>query len=129
MSTHPDLEPADGLPAPTGWPEPLHPHAYQGLVGAIVEAIAPHTEADPVAILGQLLIGAGSIIGRGAWFEVEANPPSPQRVPGSGRRFGQGPQGILLGSRGPPALRRRPRLPGPHPQLDLSSRNGPTAMI
>jgi hypothetical protein len=47
------------------------------LSGAIVEAIAPHTEADPVAILGQLLVGAGSIIGRGAHFGVEATRHHP----------------------------------------------------
>jgi len=64
--------PGADLPAPLDWPCPPRPDAYQGLVGAIVEAIAPNTEADPVAILGQLLIGAGSVIGRGAWFTVEA---------------------------------------------------------
>ncbi len=34
--------------------------------------IAPHTEADPVAILTQLLVSLGAAIGRGAWFQVEA---------------------------------------------------------
>ncbi|MCA1679702.1 MAG: DUF3987 domain-containing protein, partial [Actinobacteria bacterium] len=34
--------------------------------------IAPHTEADPVAILAQLLVCCGALIGRGAHFQVEA---------------------------------------------------------
>jgi hypothetical protein len=60
------------LPAPEGWPDPPAPDAYYGLAGDIVGAIAPHTEADPVAVLVQLLVACGALIGRGAWFEVEA---------------------------------------------------------
>ena len=72
------------LPAPVGWPEPPAPAAYHGLAGEIVQAIAPHTEADPVAVLVQLLVACGALIGRGAWFEVEADPPLPRRVRCSG---------------------------------------------
>ncbi len=61
------------LPAPAGWPAPPDPRAYYGLPGAIASAISPHTEADPVAILSQLLIAAGAVIGRGAHFQVEAS--------------------------------------------------------
>jgi hypothetical protein len=68
----PPEEPDDTLPAPDGWPAPPGPAAYQGLAGEIVEAIAPHTEADPVALLSQLLVAAGAAFGRGAWFQVEA---------------------------------------------------------
>jgi hypothetical protein len=63
--------------APAGWPDPPHRDAYDGLAGAIVATIAPHTEADPVAILGQLLVACGSLIGRGAWFGVEATRHHP----------------------------------------------------
>jgi Protein of unknown function (DUF3987) len=59
------------LPAPVGWPEPPAAAAYHGLVGEIVQAIAPHTEADPVSVLVQLLIACGALIGRGAFFDVE----------------------------------------------------------
>src|ERR1039458_1782290 len=38
------------VPAPVGWPEPPAPDAFYGLAGDIVGAIAPHTEADPVAV-------------------------------------------------------------------------------
>ncbi len=63
---------AGAIEAPPGWPDPPERAAYSGLAGAIADAIAPHTEADPVAVLGQLLVAAGSAAGRGAYFEVEA---------------------------------------------------------
>jgi hypothetical protein len=71
-------DPATGQPAsltlaaPAGWPEPPAADAFHGLPGAIVEKIVPHTEADPVAILTQLLVACGALIGRGAYFQVEA---------------------------------------------------------
>jgi hypothetical protein len=34
------------LVMPEGWLLPADPDAYQGLTGALVEAIAPHTEAS-----------------------------------------------------------------------------------
>jgi hypothetical protein len=60
------------LTAPAGWPAPPDEIAYHGLPGQIVAKIAPHTEADPVAILAQLLVACGALIGRGAHFRVEA---------------------------------------------------------
>lgn len=60
------------LPAPAGWPAPPAPAVYHELLGEIVKRIAPHTEADPVAILTQLLVAFGAAAGRGAWFTVEA---------------------------------------------------------
>lgn len=73
-----DREPADTLLAPpAGWPAPPAPAAYHELLGEIVTRIAPHTEADPVAILTQLLVGFGAAVGRGAWFEVEATRHHP----------------------------------------------------
>ncbi|PZS29322.1 MAG: hypothetical protein DLM61_13130, partial [Pseudonocardiales bacterium] len=65
------------LPAPEGWPDRPAPAAYHGLAGEIVQAIAPHTEADPVAILSQLLVAFGAAVGRGAWFSVEATRHHP----------------------------------------------------
>jgi len=63
---------ATTLPAPAGWPAPPAPAVYHELLGEIVTRIAPHTEADPVAILTQLLVAFGAAVGRGAWFTVEA---------------------------------------------------------
>ena len=59
------------VPAPEGWPDPPAPDAYYGLAGDIVGAIAPHTEADPVAVLVQLLVAYGALIGGDAFFRVE----------------------------------------------------------
>ncbi len=55
------------------WPAPLDNAALHGIAGEIVRAIEPHTEADPVAILLQLLTAAGSLIGRGPHFRVEGD--------------------------------------------------------
>jgi hypothetical protein len=74
-----DRLPADAalLPAPVGWPAPPAPIVYHELLGQIVTRIAPHTEADPVAILTQLLVAFGAAVGRGAWFTVEATRHHP----------------------------------------------------
>jgi hypothetical protein len=64
-------------PPPAGWPAPPDPVAHHGLPGAIVSKIAPHTEADPSAILTQLLVCAGALIGRDAFFQVEATRHHP----------------------------------------------------
>jgi len=65
------------LEPPEGWPAPPAPAAYHGLAGEIVHQIAPHTEADPVAILSQLLVAFGAAAGRGGWFTVEATRHHP----------------------------------------------------
>jgi hypothetical protein len=44
--------------------------AFYGPFGRIVEAIAPLTEADPAAVLIQLLVGWGNLIGRSAFFQI-----------------------------------------------------------
>jgi len=54
------------------WPA-VDKMAYQGLAGEIVETIDPHTESDPIAILGHSLCMFGNIIGRSAHFRVEAD--------------------------------------------------------
>ena len=58
---------------PTPWPKPLTAAAYNGIVGRIVNAIAPHTEADPAALLLQLLTAYGNVVGRSAHWQVEAD--------------------------------------------------------
>ena len=42
-----------------------------------MRTVAPHTEADPVAILSQLLVAFGAAVGRGSWFQVEATRHHP----------------------------------------------------
>jgi hypothetical protein len=51
--------------------------AYCGLAGEIVRAIQPHTEADPVAVLIQVLASAGNAIGRGPYYQVEGDRHGP----------------------------------------------------
>lgn len=46
--------------------------AFHGITGQIVKRIAPETEADPIAILVQLLIAAGCAIGHRPHFMVGA---------------------------------------------------------
>lgn len=46
------------------WPEPIAEEGLYGLAGDIVRAIAPHSESDPIAILGQFLTSFGNVIGR-----------------------------------------------------------------
>ena len=65
------------LQAPDGWPAPPGPAAYHGLAGEIVHHLAPHTEADPAAILSQLLVAFGAAAGRGTFFQVEATRHHP----------------------------------------------------
>jgi hypothetical protein len=74
-----DPRPADStlLAPPAGWPAPPALTIYHELLGEIVNTIAPHTEADPIAILTQLLVGFGAAVGRAAWFQVEATRHAP----------------------------------------------------
>ena len=54
-------------------PSCLDEAAYHGLAGEIVRIIEPHTESDPAAILVQMLVAFGNVIGRSAYFPVEAS--------------------------------------------------------
>ncbi len=70
-----DLPATNVIPLPLAaddWPTPPRPAAFTGLAGDIVRAIEPHSESDPLAILAQLLVCFGSVIGRGAHYAVEA---------------------------------------------------------
>ena len=67
-----DLDEVDAieLPEPDPWPE-LDDAALCGVVGEMVRTIEPETESDPVAILVQLLVSFGNLIGREPYFRVE----------------------------------------------------------
>jgi DnaB helicase-like protein/uncharacterized protein DUF3987 len=45
-------------------PEPMGAAAYRGVLGEIVQRIRSQTEAAPEAILGQLLVAIGNLLGR-----------------------------------------------------------------
>ena len=55
------------------WPEPLGEKAFHGLAGEVVRLIEPHSEADPAALLIQLLVAFGNACGRGPGFQVEGD--------------------------------------------------------
>jgi len=58
---------------PAAWPEPLAQEAFHGLTGDIVKTIAPHTEADPAALLFSFLLLYGNVIGRNTFYVAEAD--------------------------------------------------------
>jgi len=59
---------SEATPA-ASWPE-LDEAALHGLPGDVVRTFEPHTEADPIAILANLLSAFGNVIGRGAFARV-----------------------------------------------------------
>jgi hypothetical protein len=56
-----------------GWLDAVSHQALHGLAGEFVATIAPHSEADPVALLTQFLVGFGNMVGRGPHFVAEAD--------------------------------------------------------
>lgn len=54
----------------TAWPAPPDEAVYQGLLGEIVDALEPYTEADGVAVLTQLLTMCGIAAGLKPHFVV-----------------------------------------------------------
>ena len=50
------------------WPDPPAKEAFYGPAGDFVNALDPHTEADPAAILIRLLVAFGNAGGRGPHF-------------------------------------------------------------
>lgn len=57
----------------TDWPEPARAQAFHGLAGDVVRAFEANTEADPIAILAQFLVSFGNAVGRGPYYQVEAD--------------------------------------------------------
>ena len=55
------------------WPKPIAEHALHGPAGEFVRAVEPHTEADPNALLIQLLVAFGIAAGRHAHLRIEAS--------------------------------------------------------
>ena len=48
------------------WPAPITEHALHGPAGEFVRLVEPHAEADPIALLIQLLVAFGVAAGRHA---------------------------------------------------------------
>jgi len=60
-------------PQPNEQGPKLSKHALYGLAGDFVRMVEPHSEADPVALLIQFLVFYGNVIGRSAYYRVEAD--------------------------------------------------------
>jgi hypothetical protein len=54
------------------WPV-MDPAAYHGLAGEVVSTMAPQTEADRVSLLLQFLVYFGNSVGRGPFYQVNAD--------------------------------------------------------
>ena len=54
------------------WPSAPGEAFWSGLAGEIVSFVEPETEADPIAILMQLLVSFGNMIGRNAHWSIDA---------------------------------------------------------
>jgi 5S rRNA maturation endonuclease (ribonuclease M5) len=55
------------------FPEPLSDAAFHGLAGDIVRRMEPHTEADRAALLIQILVVFGNVIGRAAYAVADGS--------------------------------------------------------
>jgi hypothetical protein len=64
---------ADLTPEPPAWPDPPGEEAFHGLAGRIVRLIEPASEADPAALLVQVLVAFGNAAGRGAHLIIESD--------------------------------------------------------
>ena len=62
---------AETTPAPVEQRPQLSEDALYGIAGDIVKKLMPETESHPAAMLIETLMSFGSIIGRGAYYEVE----------------------------------------------------------
>src|SRR5262249_13551457 len=63
----------EALPRLERWPT-LAPEGQYGLAGRVVEAIDPHTEADPVATLITFLVSVGNLLGPGPHAQAGEDP-------------------------------------------------------
>src|SRR5262245_37329363 len=76
----PDRGRTNGGTAPdedeTRWPV-IDAAAYHGFAGEVVRVIGPHSEADPVGLLIQLLTCTGNIVGRRRHYRHESSRHHP----------------------------------------------------
>jgi hypothetical protein len=59
------------------WPTAPTEAVYHGPIGGLVRVLEPHTEADPLAVLTQLLVAYGNAVGRTPHVPVEADKHYP----------------------------------------------------
>lgn len=66
-------EASGGDSVSSGCPAALDPCAYYGIAGDLIKAIEPHTEADPAALLVQVLVAFGILVQRAPYVPVEGD--------------------------------------------------------
>jgi hypothetical protein len=71
-----EAAPRDDSASPE-WPQAMAPDASYGIAGEIVKALEPHTEADSAALLVQVLVATGVLIGRSPYVQVEGDRHCP----------------------------------------------------
>src|SRR5262249_57701617 len=72
--------PGAAPPEPPPWPDALAEEAFHGLAGNFVRLVEPASEADPAALLFQLLVGFGNLVGRVPPFVAEEAQHQPNEV-------------------------------------------------
>lgn len=85
------------VPASIDWPRPMAPKAFHGLAGRFVRAVEPASEADPVALLVQFLIGCGNAIGRTCYATAEADQHYPNEFAVLIGKSAKGRKGTSMG--------------------------------
>ena len=53
------------------WPNPPADDCFHGPAGEFAQSIRSLSECDPIAVLAQLLVALGNLIGRGPYFRIE----------------------------------------------------------
>jgi hypothetical protein len=81
---------------PLPWPE-LSAEALYGLPSDLVRAIEPHSEADPAALLANVLCAFGNVVGRGAFARVGADEHHPKLFVGLVGETAKGRKGVSWG--------------------------------
>lgn len=66
----PDPQSANPAPVARPWPKLREP-AFHGLAGEVVRTIAPHTEADPAAMLFSFMAAFGNAVGSGPYVVAD----------------------------------------------------------
>lgn len=96
-----DPTPLYPVTAAEAFPEPPDACVYTGLAGEIVRDLGPHSEADPVALLGTLLAAAGNIVGTGPHYMVSGRKHGLRVYPVLVGETSSGRKGTSLGTLSP----------------------------
>jgi uncharacterized protein DUF3987 len=79
------------------WPQEMASDAFIGLAGDFVRLVEPHTEADPIALLGNFLVGTGVLFGREAYAVADGRRHYPVESLLVAGQTGSGRKGTATG--------------------------------